>query len=61
MFLNEFYNLYDLENNDILKEKLRELSETAIKKYYKCGTWSYFTINKKNVVVLLRNIYNEPE
>lgn len=51
--------LYDLENNEILKEKLRELSETEIKKYYKCGTWSYYTRNKKDVLVLLRNIYKD--
>jgi len=51
--------LYDLENNEILKEKLVELSKNEIKRYYKCGTWSYYTRDNKDVLVLLRNIYKD--
>lgn len=44
MNLNEKNNktLYELENNDELKKKLRESSK-SVKKMYRCSSWGYYS------------------
>lgn len=61
--LNETKNtlfLYELENNQELKTQM-ELMIPNIKKYYKCGTWGYFSKDVKkgsgNYVNLVRAIF----
>ena len=63
MGLNETKNtlfLYELENNQELKTQM-ELMILNIKKYYKCGTWGYFSKDVKkgsgNYVNLVRAIF----
>lgn len=52
--------LCELENNEKLKERLRELSP-LIKKYYRCCSWGYFSNDKKkgmgNEITLLKSVY----
>ncbi len=52
--------LYDLERNDKLKNYFHENIE-KIKKYYKCGTWGYFSDEpikgQGNEIGLLKAIY----
>lgn len=61
--LNETKNtvfLYELENNQELKNKM-ELEVGNIKKYYKCGTWGYFSKDAKkgsgNYINLIRAVF----
>lgn len=39
--------LIELQNNELLKNKIVELSEN-IKKYYKCSSWGYFVSLNNN-------------
>ena len=52
--------MYDLERNDKLKNYFHENIE-KIKKYYKCGTWGYFSDEpikgQGNEIGLLKAIY----
>ena len=56
---NEIY-LYDLERNEEVKEYLKK-NISNIQKYYKCGSWGYFSNDVKkgsgNEITLLRSIY----
>jgi hypothetical protein len=61
--LNETKNtvfLYELENNQELKTQM-ELQVSNIKKYYKCGTWGYFSKDVKkgsgNYINLIRAVF----
>jgi hypothetical protein len=61
--LNETKNtvfLYELENNQKLKIQI-ELEVGNIKKYYKCGTWGYFSKDAKkgsgNYINLIRAVF----
>ena len=61
--INESKNnkiLYELENNEELKEKIRE-NITKIRKYYRCSTWGYFSKEKKkgmnNEIGLIKALY----
>ncbi len=60
---NTFY-LYDVENSKEIKEKIKELSED-VKKYFKCGTWYYYTAGTNGEVVteisLIRALYRDAD
>lgn len=43
---NKFIYLYDLEHNKNKQELILGL-ESDVKKYFKCGRWSYFTKQQK--------------
>jgi len=60
---NKSVLLYDIERNEKLKDKLRELVP-EIKRIYKCGTWGYFKEEIKgggNEITLMRSIYNDSD
>ncbi len=56
--------LYDLERNEKVKEYLKN-NISNIQKYYKCGTWGYFSDDPKkgsgNEITLLRSIYKNDD
>lgn len=56
--------LYDLERNDKAKDFLKN-NILNIQKYYKCGTWGYFSNETKkgsgNEITLLRSIYKNDD
>ncbi len=58
---NTFY-LYDVENSQEIKDKIKEIVED-VKKYFKCGTWYYFTAGNSGEEVtdisLIRAIYRD--
>ena len=60
---NEIF-LYDLERNEKVKEFLKN-KILNIQKYYKCGTWGYFSNDPKkgsgNEITLLRSIYKNDD
>ncbi len=60
---NEIF-LYDLERNEKVKEFLKN-NILNIQKYYKCGTWGYFSNDLKkgsgNEITLLRSIYKNDD
>ena len=60
---NEIF-LYDLERNEKVKEFLKN-NILNIQKYYKCGTWGYFSNDHKkgsgNEITLLRSIYKNDD
>jgi hypothetical protein len=59
-----FVYLYDLENNDNLKNEMVNISND-IKKYYKCGHWGYFSKEKLrgmgNIISLIRCVYKDDD
>jgi hypothetical protein len=56
---NMSFYLYHLENNQHKQEQIIAL-EYDIKKYFKCGTWSYFTKGtKKSYLSLIRSVYKD--
>lgn len=60
---NTFY-LYDVENSQEIKDKIKDLVED-IKKYFKCGTWNYFIATnggeEAREIGLIRAIYRDEE
>ncbi len=60
---NEIF-LYDLERNEKVKKFLKN-NILNIQKYYKCGTWGYFSNDPKkgsgNEITLLRSIYKNDD
>jgi len=60
---NEIF-LYDLERNEKVKEFLKN-NILNIQKYYKCGTWGYFSNDLKKgsgyEITLLRSIYKNDD
>ncbi len=60
---NEIF-LYDLERNEKVKEFLKN-NILNVQKYYKCGTWGYFSNDFKkgsgNEITLLRSIYKNDD
>lgn len=60
---NEIF-LYDLERNEKAKVFLKN-NILNIQKYYKCGTWGYFSGDPKkgsgNEITLLRSIYKNDD
>jgi len=56
---NMSFYLYHIEN-DLEKQKQIIALEPQIKKYFKCGTWSYFAKNtKKGYLSLIRSIFKD--
>lgn len=60
---NTFY-LYDVENSQEIKDKIKEIVED-VKKYFKCGTWNYFIATnggeEAKEIGLIRAIYRDEE
>lgn len=60
---NEIF-LYDLERNEKVKDFLKN-NILNVQKYYKCGTWGYFSNDPKkgsgNEITLLRSIYKNDD
>ena len=53
--------LYELEENEKLKERLTELSENEIKKYFSYAHWGYYSTDikkgKNNSIGLFKSLY----
>lgn len=57
----EYILMSDIENNDELKNKIKNELE-SIKKYYRCSTWGYFISerneqNSGNITSLIKQLY----
>jgi hypothetical protein len=57
----EYILMSEIENNDILKYKIKNELE-SIKKYYRCSTWGYFISernepNSGNITSLIKQLY----
>jgi hypothetical protein len=54
--------LYDIENNDKIKEEINKMSE-EVKKYFKVGNWNYYIIKNKGEkpleIGLIRAVYRD--
>ena len=57
--------LYELEENKKLKERLKELSENEIKKYFSYAHWGYYSNDikrgKNNLTGLFKSLYKDSE
>ena len=65
--INETKNyvyLYDIENNETIKNKINEMS-VEIKKYFKVGNWNYYIMKNNNEkpleIGLIRAIYRDED
>ena len=61
----EYIVMNDIENNNTLKNKIKEEFEN-IKKYYRCSTWGYFISEKNeensgNITSLIKQLYENTE
>ena len=56
--------LYDIENNEIIKNRINELSE-EIRKYFKVGNWNYYIMKnnseKPQEIGLIRAVYRDED
>ncbi len=58
----EYIIMHDIEKNNTLKKKIDE-QKNNIKKYYKCGTWRYFILERTNsndstnIVSLIKQLF----
>jgi hypothetical protein len=59
---NKIY-IYKILTNDKIKEEIKELGNTDIKKYFKVGTWSYYKDDHNNhsEINLIKAVYKDSD